>query len=198
MLDTNCPFYSHLKTFGQFTDSEIETILPLFHLRRLKKHQYLLQEGDICNRDFFVLRGMLRKYSIDNHKEWISQFASEGNWINDHDSQFNQSPSNYYIDALEDSEILMVDASAINSLISSNEKFERYYRNEIRRALITQEKRVRCMQKQAVSCYVDFLSTFGYLQKRISQAHIASFMGISRESLSRLKSHALRIRKKIG
>lgn len=196
MIDYNCPFYNHLKTFGQFTDPEIEGILPLFTPKKFRKHQYLLQEGEICNRDFFVLRGMLRKYSVANDKEWISQFASEGEWINDHDSQLNQTPSTYFIDALEESEVLSIDASAVSSLISTHPKFERYYRSEIRKALIAQEKRAQCMQRQAADCYGEFLSNFSSLQQRVSQAHIASFMGITRESLSRLKNQDLKRKRK--
>jgi CRP-like cAMP-binding protein len=198
MIDNQCPFYLHLKTFGEFSDHEIEEILPLFVLKKVRKHQYLLQEGDISSRDFFVLRGMLRKYSIHNDKEWISQFATEGNWLSDHDSQLNQAPSDYYIDALENSEVLIMEASKLSALIASNAKFERYYRNEIRKTLIAQEKRIQCMQKQATNCYAEFLAKFGTLQQRISQTHIASFMGISRESLSRLKSHALKNKRKAG
>lgn len=190
MINYNCPFYNHLKTYGEFTDPEIETLLPMFTTKKLRKYQYLLQEGEICRRDFFVLRGMLRKYSVDATKEWISQFAYEGQWISDHDSQLNGSPSAYYIDALEETEVLSIEVSAISSLIATSPKFERYYRNEIRRALIAQEKRVQCMQRMAANCYEDFLSEFPFLQQRISQAQIASFMGITRESLSRLKNQA--------
>ncbi|HEX6226406.1 MAG TPA: Crp/Fnr family transcriptional regulator [Chryseolinea sp.] len=192
-INPQCPLYNHLRIHGHFTDEEIEPILRLFSTRNLRKHQYVLQEGDVSSRDIFVVKGLLRKYSLHDDKEWISQFTTEGQWVTDHASQLTQGPSKYYIDALEDSKILTIRSHDVASLLRENPKFATYYWNELRKTIIVQEKQIRCMQLQAANCYATFVAEFGYLQERVSQSHIASFMGISRESLSRIKSHALKL-----
>jgi CRP-like cAMP-binding protein len=191
--NSQCPLYNHLRTHGHFTDTEIEPILKLFTTRNLRKHQYVLQEGDLSTRDIFVVEGLLKKYALHDDREWISQFVAEGQWVTDHASQLSQAPSEYYIDALERSKILTIRSHDVAILIRENPKFALYYWNELRKTIIVQEKQVRCMQLQAANCYASFVAEFGYLQERVSQSHIASFMGISRESLNRIKNHALKL-----
>ena len=191
-LDRNCPFYKFLSSAVELTDTEIEDILPLFKKQKLKRNQYLLQEGTVCNHDYFVLNGVLRKYYLDEDKELITQFALEGTWISDWDSQLNETPSLYNIDALEKTEVLKIDKESINHLLNSNRKFQNFYRLLLQKGFSAQQRRISCLQKPAEKCYSDFVSMYGFLEQRISQTHIASFMGISRESLSRLKGQAVK------
>ncbi len=192
MIDTSCPFYKSLHSVGNFTDQELEEVLSYFKRKRIKKNRFVLQEGNLCLADYFVVKGLLRKFHESDGKEHTTQFACEGCWISDWAAQASGLPSEFNIEALEETVVLIISTADIQRLIAKSRKFESYYREEIKRGHILQEKRILCMQKQAQQCYADFESMYGGLETRVSQTHIASFIGISRESLSRLKNNAIK------
>src|SRR4051812_44865446 len=92
------------------TDEEFKFWSSFFVAKKLKKGEFILQEGEVCKYSAFVVKGCLRLYTIDNKgKEHIMQFAPENWWVNDMDSFYKGTPSIYFIDALEDSDLLLVD-----------------------------------------------------------------------------------------
>ena len=101
------------------TEEELELCKSLFQPKKLRKRQYLLQEGDICKYTVFVEKGLLRSYTVDDKgNEHILQFAMEGWWMADLYSFLTNEPSSYHMDAIEDSELLMIDKDSWDNLLA--------------------------------------------------------------------------------
>lgn len=181
----------HIDKTVNLSDREFEVIASRFKLKAVRKGQYLLQEGDVCNHDCFVVQGSLRQYYIYDNKERINQFAFENWWISDWHSMLNGSPSQFYIDALEISEVLQIDKESLNALFEEVPKFDKFFRIIFQKAFSAQQKRIACMQKSANERYEDFVSIYGHFEQRVSQVQIASYLGITRESLSRIKNQSI-------
>jgi CRP-like cAMP-binding protein len=188
IIDPTCPFFQFLTKDNGFSQEEVLSILPFFTPQSLRRYQYLFQEGWICSHDYYVLKGSLRKYFVEGEKEITTDLALEGRWISDWESQANSRPSRFNIEALENTQILKIKKKDIDNLVRSNEKFKNLYIHLLQTSVGEQQNRIACMQKPANLCYEQFVSMYQTMELRVSQTHIASFMGISRESLSRLKA----------
>lgn len=183
------PLRKHIEQVVPLTDEEFEMILSACRRRVLKRNQYLLLEGNQCTSDFFVLSGSLRQYYIDDTgKEHIVQFAVQDWWISDWDSILNQKPSSYNINALETSEVLQLGYEQMENLFVDVPKMERYFRVMLQRSFAAHQRRILWLQKPAKARYLEFISAYPHFEQKLSQSHIASFLGITRESLSRLKA----------
>lgn len=120
---------SHILKRIELTDEEFAHSTTFFIPKKIRKHQFLLQEGEICKVLAFVVKGCLRCYSVDDKgEEHIVQFAIEDWWISEPYSALTGEPSQYSIDALEDSELLLLDRDAQNKLLQEIPKFERLFR----------------------------------------------------------------------
>lgn len=172
------------------TEEEFETCKSLFQPKKLRRRQYLLQEGDVCKHTTFVEKGTLRLYNIDKKgNEHILQFAMEGWWIGDLYSFFSNQPSNYNIDALEDCELLLITQPNYELLLERVPKLERFYRILIQNNLVATQKRLlHSFSESAESKYEKMLDTCPDIFQRAPQHMIASYLGITRETLSRIRS----------
>ena len=172
-------------------EDELNYSKTLFLPKKLRKRQFLLQEGDVCKYQAFVERGMLRSYRIDEGgSEHILQFASEGWWVADLSSYLTGETSVFSIEALEDSELLLLSKPSWDTLMQRVPKFEHYFRIIIQNHLIATQKRViQSHTETAEEMYLKFLETYPGCIQRIPQHMIASYIGISRETLSRLRKH---------
>jgi CRP-like cAMP-binding protein len=171
------------------TEEEFNYCKTLFLPKKLRKRQYLLQEGDVCKYQAFVGKGILRSYTIDDKgDEHILQFASEGWWIADLSSFFTGELSVFNIEALEDAELLLITKPSWEILMKKIPKFERFFRILIQNHLIaTQRRLLQSLAESAEEKYIKFAETYPACVKRVSQRMIASYLGISRETLSRLR-----------
>ena len=172
------------------TDEEFLHCTSFFIPKKVRKDQYLLQEGDICKYLAFVTTGTLRSYTIDaKGEEHIVQFAFEGWWISDLYSFLTSQPSTYLIDALENSETLLIDAPSYNKLCTSLPKFERYFRILLQNNYIASHRRILAsISLSAEERYLQLLDSCPTIGQRIAQRHIASFLGITPEALSRIRN----------
>ena len=172
-------------------EDELNYSKTLFLPKKLRKRQYLLQEGNVCKYQAFVEKGMLRSYSIDEKgTEHILQFASEGWWVADLSSYIPGEPSHFNIEALEDSELLLLSKPSWDTLMQHIPKFEHYFRIIIQSHLIATQKRViESHTETPEEMYLKFIQTYPECIQRIPQHMIASYLGISRETLSRLRKH---------
>lgn len=161
-----------------------------FHLRLFRKRQYLLQEGNVCTQFYFVVRGCLRMYKIDDKgKTHIIQFAAENWWIIDLGSFHSLKPSNLNIDALEDTMILQISRDDLISLYKAAPKFNLIFRVLIENSFIKlQERLLQNISSTAEDRYQSFLERYSHLTNRLSQTQIAAYLGITPEFLSRLRS----------
>ncbi|MGV8879258.1 MAG: Crp/Fnr family transcriptional regulator [Sphingobacteriaceae bacterium] len=126
------------------TTAEEEITRTLFIPKKIRKKQYLLQQEDICKNLAFIEKGVLRSYTInETGTEQILQLALEGHWITDMYSFISQEPAGYNIDAVEDSELLLISHQAIEELYERIPKFERYFRILGQNNILALQKRLK-------------------------------------------------------
>ena len=171
------------------TDREFEWYASLFQQKYMKKGEFLLNEGEVCKYTAFVVKGCLRSYTIDNKgKEHIMQFAPENWWISDMDSFAKKTPSIYFIDALEDSEVLLIDSSSYDKAMVQLPQLALFFQELIQNRQAASQKRIIfSMSASAEERYLDFLKTYPAFIQRVPQHMIASYLGITPESLSRVR-----------
>lgn len=181
--------------FRQFNEKvslnpeEQEIIKSYLTPKKLRKKQYLLQEGDICKTIAFVEKGALRAYSVDeNGSESIIQFALEGWTIADLNSFLTAEPATYNIEALEDAELVLINQPAHEELLQKMPKYETYNRLQITGAYIAMQKRLTSILSLSLEeRYTNLTSLYPHIVQRVPQHMIASFMGLTPETLSRVR-----------
>lgn len=172
------------------TKEEFEICKTLFVPKKLRKRQFLLQKGDVCKHTAFVEKGILRSYTTDEKgNEHILQFALEGWWMADLYSFLTHEPSIYDMDALEDCELLLITQPSWDLLMEKVPALERYFRLLIQNNLIaTQRRLMGAMSETAEEKYTKLVNSFPDCIQRVPQHMIASYLGITRETLSRTRS----------
>src|SRR5688572_27167134 len=184
------PLLSYFDELIPLSEDEKLLVSEKFRSRLFRKRQYVLQEGDICTQFYFVLRGCLRMYRIDEKGTiHVLQFAAENYWINDLGSFHGERPSALNIDALEDTVVLQISRPDLIDLYMQAPKFDRIFRVLLENAFIRlQERLLQNISSTAEERYQSFLEIYPHLFNRLSQVQIASFLGITPELLSRLRN----------
>jgi len=169
---------------------EFDFCKTLFIPKKLRKKQYLLQEGDVCRYTAFVEKGMLRTFTVDEKgNEPILQFSMEGWWIADLYSFLTEEPSIYNIEALEECELLLITKENWEILLAKVPAFERYFRLLIQNNLIaTQRRLMSSLSESAEEKYTKLINNFPGCIQRVPQHMIASYLGITPETLSRIRA----------
>jgi CRP-like cAMP-binding protein len=170
---------------------EFEIFNALLEYTTVPKKTILLHEGEMCNFEAFVIKGCVRKYYIDaNGFEVILQFAIENAWVSDISfSIYEDNPSRVYIETLEDCEFFLFNPETKEELFSKAPNFERAFRILMQRSLaVTQERLFNTISKTAAEKYIKFLEQYPTLSQRVAQHYIASYLGISAEFLSKVRT----------
>ena len=180
---------AHIEKRIHLRDEEFSRCTQFFIPRKVKKRQFLLQEGDICRHIAFVNSGCLRAYTVDHKgEEHIIQFAIEDWWISDLNSYLTGSPATYNIDALQDSEVLLLEKSARDKLLEAVPSIERFFRLLQEANYIATHRRINnSLSASAEERYLQFIKTYPALVEQVPQGHIASYLGITPQSLSRIR-----------
>lgn len=173
----------------QLEEKEFAYFTSLLKEKRFRKKQFLLEEGEVCHYECFVNSGCLRQYHLDdNGQEHIIQFAITDWWIGDQYSFLTGLPSHYFIDALEDSEVLLMEKSALEKLYSELPKFERFFRIAFQNSYVALQRRILAnISETAEERYLNFSKNYPEIEQKVPQHQIASYLGIKPESLSRLR-----------
>lgn len=176
------------------TEEEKERCKSFFLPKKLRKRQYLLQEGDVAKYTAFVEKGMLRSYSIDEKgNEHIVEFAFEGWWMGDLYSFITGEPSAYNIDALEECELLLLSRQAEEQLFERIPKMERFFRILVQNHLIAlQQRLVSSLSRSAEEKYNELVQSCPTIPQRVPQHMMASYLGITPETLSRIRKQMSR------
>ncbi|OOV20486.1 Crp/Fnr family transcriptional regulator [Flavobacterium sp. LM4] len=193
------PLLDYFKKRGYILNAlENALVQEKFHSRLYRKKQYVLQEGDVCTKFNFVVRGCLRTYNVDKKGSiHILQFAVENNWINDLGSFHGMKPSKMNIDAIEDTVVLQINYEDLISLYKQSPIFDRIFRVLIENGYIhLQERLLQNISSTAEERYESFLSRFPHLINRISQVQIAAYLGVTPEFLSRLRNQRTKVSQK--
>ena len=189
-LSSTEPLLQYFDKSLPLNEKEKELIRAKFHSRLFRKRQYVLQEGNVCTQFYFIVRGCLRMYKIDEKgNTHILQFATENYWIIDLGSFHGVKPSSLNIDALEDTVVLQISRDDLISLYMQAPKFDRIFRVLIENAFVRlQERLLQNISSTAEERYQSFLEVYPHLMHRLSQVQIAAFLGITPEFLSRLRN----------
>lgn len=185
---------AHIRERVALTDEEFRRCMEFFTRRKVRRRQFLLQEGEVCRNIAFVTEGCLRAYTVD-HKgvEHVIQFAIADWWISDFASYLDGSPATYTIDALQDSEVLLLERTARDRLLEAVPPMERFFRLLQEANYIATHRRIQdTLSASAEERYVTFLKTYPDLVEQIPQGHIASYLGITPQSLSRIRREMMR------
>jgi len=173
----------------ELTQEESDFFTGILHLKKLRRRQYFIQEGNISRNECFINKGCLRAYHVDEKGvEHVIQFGIEGWWIGDMYSFVTGKPAKFNIDALEDSELLCIDKNDLEVLYEKVPKFERFFRIIIQNAFVVQQERILSnMYQSAEKRYTDFIERYPQFEQRLPQHQVASYLGISPETLSRIR-----------
>lgn len=184
------PLREHIEEIIPLTDEEFDFILSHFQIVKKRKYQYIIQEGEIVNKEFWVIKGCLKSYFLDeNGREHILQFGMENWWITDYESFIKQTKSKTYIDCLEDCELLYITYEDREKLTSKMHKMERFWAKKSKIGRIALQNRILSLLKNSTKeQYNTLLEQYPTLFQRVPKKLIAAYLGVSRETLSRMNS----------
>lgn len=181
--------HKHIQRRVALTPEEREACEQFFVPRFIRKRQFLLQEGEVCRHIAFVTSGCLRAYTVDHKgEEHVIQFAIEDWWISDLHSYLTGAPATYTIDALQDSRVLLLEKDGRDRLLEAVPRMEKFFRLLQEANYIATHRRIQeTLSASAEERYLTFLATYPALAEKVPQQHIASYLGITPQSLSRIR-----------
>ncbi|QEM14477.1 Crp/Fnr family transcriptional regulator [Mucilaginibacter rubeus] len=183
-------FKQYIRSKSKVTDEDLAQIVAACQVKRLRKRQYLLQEGDVWKFNAFVTKGCVRTYTLDDKgNEHIINFAVENWWTGDRESLASGEPSIFNIDALEDSELILIPKKNFDQLCELIPAFNDLINSVLQKSFIVAQNRIHTfISLSAEEKYLKFLEKFPHLPMRVPQGMIASYLGITPETLSRIRN----------
>ncbi|WP_020568231.1 Crp/Fnr family transcriptional regulator [Neolewinella persica] len=180
----------NINNYLPLSNKDLDTISDCFTLKEVSKKVFLLRGGKTCRFEGFVLEGCFRVFTLDQKGNEINlYFAVEGWWLMDIDSFMNQTPSDLYIQALEDSKVLLISKESKSKLYDSLPVVEKLFRIIFQKALVSWQRRlIRNHCLTAKERYFHFIEAYPNISTKLSNKHIASYLGISHEFLSKIKN----------
>jgi len=188
------PLLQYISQYVQLTEDEQQLFLSKIRLGKYLKGQYVVQNGNVCRYESFVLKGCLKTFYIDNEgQEHIVMFAIENWWTADLGSFLTQTPACYNILCLENCELAQITYADLEALYLAIPKLERFFRIIIQKAYIAAQQRiVNNFSMAAKDRYVQFRKQYPEIDQRVPQYMIASYLGITKEFLSKIRARLAR------
>lgn len=182
--------FNHIKRFIDLRSEEEEVLAGLLKTASFKKKAYLHEAGEICRSNYFVVKGCLRLYFIDiKGAEQTTQFAIENWWISDLTSFLMQKPSEFYIQAAEATEVIVLEHRNYDAVFERLPKLERYFRMIFQKLHQASQIRIKYLYSQtAEERYVNFNKMFPEFVQRVPQYMLASYLGFTPEFLSKIRA----------
>ena len=184
---------SHIRQKVDITEEQIGILKSYFVQKKLRKKHYLLQEGDICKNLTFVTKGILKSYISDEKgNERINMFAFEGWWISDFNSFLNEEKAVLNINAVEDSELLLITLEDYEKLTLQIPVMDRYFRILYQNSLVVKDSRLIISNNfTAEEKYLHLIKNYPEITQKLSHSLIASYLGLSPETISRIRKKIL-------
>ncbi|WP_126972832.1 Crp/Fnr family transcriptional regulator [Gynurincola endophyticus] len=181
---------AHINKFLPLNDEEYSAILPYLKVQKVKKKQNLMTEGEICKQHYFVEKGCLRKFFINEKGvEQTTEFAIENWWMTDHIAYERQHATLFNIQAVEHTEIVILDYQSQEKLFEQFSFMERYFRFVYQRAFAATQMRIKFLfDYSKEEMYHHFIKTQGAFAQRIPQYLLASYLGLTPEYLSEIRA----------
>lgn len=187
LLESN--FYAYYTEKALLSEEQFEQLMPYFEVRELAHNQYILREGEVCRHFLFVEEGLLQFLSLDEKGgEHILQFAPE-NWLMaDRSSMYFDEPSLYYIKAIEPSKVIFLQQQFFSEAAKLKCEFSMFTEKSLQRSIYYLQRRINSLLAMtAKERYLEFIELYPNLLLRVPQWMIASYLGITPESLSRVR-----------
>ncbi len=180
---------AYIEKHIKLTEEQFDLLKTCFVPMKLKKGEFLQRAGEVTRYGAFVVSGCLRKYVIDaKGKEHILYFAPEDWWVGDIESGLHQLPSLYFVDAIEHSDVLQIDLPSHQKIIEAMPAYASQYQLGLQKHMASKDKRiVAALSTSAEERYLEFLKTYPSIAQRVPQHMLASYLGISPETLSRIR-----------
>ncbi|MFT3680811.1 MAG: Crp/Fnr family transcriptional regulator [Ferruginibacter sp.] len=180
----------HIEQITPVTDDEFEYIKTFFTLKRVRKNQYLIHEGDEVKYEYLVLSGIYKVFYVDEQgKEYIVQFAKENWWMSDYCAFFKQQQATMFVECIEEGEVLFSTLEAREKLSADLHKMEHFFRVKLTNGYVALQQRIKLLLSSTPQQrYEEFSKLYPDLMQRIPKKIIAEYLGVSRETLSRLYS----------
>jgi CRP/FNR family transcriptional regulator, anaerobic regulatory protein len=187
-------FIKYLKAKIALSDEEVNMIREVAIDKKLRRKQYLLQEGDVWKYNAFVCNGFLKTFSIDDKgQEHIINFSPENYWTGDRESLINGTPARFNIDAIEDTELILIEKKNFETLCKNIPQLNDLINSILQRSLIVSQNRIHTnISFAAEEKYQNFIDKFPAIANRIPQHMIASYIGITPETLTRIRRNSLK------
>jgi CRP-like cAMP-binding protein len=181
-------FFQYLSKYVELTTEDKQLMTDLLPPSTYSKGDHLLVEGEVSNAFFFMHKGLCRMYYLVDGVEKNTFFYQEQQFVSSYESFVHQHPSKHFIQCLEDCELIAISTDSAFRLLSHNSKFERLSRILMEEELILYQKMLfTYVAMNAEQRYTDFVKEYPDLLQRIPQYHIASYLGVNAETLSRIR-----------
>ncbi len=187
------PLLKYMSNYISLTKEEEDILVSKVLYKKYLKGQYIVQQGDVCKYSGFVISGCTKTFYVDEEgQEHIVMFSIEDWWASDMGSFVTQTPADFNVQCLENTELIIFSHDAIEELYSEIPKLERFFRQIVEKGLAASQKRiVRSFSLSAKEQYVCFRNQYPKIEQRIPQYMIASYLGITKEFLSKIKSQLI-------
>lgn len=187
--DSHILILNNVSRFIELTDLEKHRFISLLKEITIKKKDFLLQEGDVAKYEYFITKGCLKTYTLDNNgTQHISMFGIEDHWATDMASFISGEPSLFFVEALEDTELLAISRTNYDLLFKEIPKFERFYRILYQRSLMSYIRRSNhAISLTAKERYFKFKEKYPKIIDRIKQKDLAAYIGVTPEFMSMIK-----------
>lgn len=182
--------FAHMRKFVALDTEEEGILAAKLRQKKIKKKEFLLKEGEICNANYFVLKGCMRMYFIrEDGVEQIIQFAIENWWITDFQSLDWHQPSRFFIQAIETTEVAVLDRSVLPALCARLPQLDHYLRLIVQRAFAAAQQNLFFIYTfSGEERYHHFNEAFPQFVQRIPQYMVASYLGFTPEFVSKIKT----------
>ena len=190
MEDIKVKLREHIEKTIALTNEEFEFVQSHFTIRKYRKHQFLIQEGDSVKYSYYVVSGLLKLVHTDLlGKQHIIAFAMEDWWESDFQAYLAQGKATLSLECLEDTEVLCITLEDYHKLCSGMQKIAYFFLMKANSGHVSSQRRIiSLLTSNAKERYEQFLKLYPALVQRVPKTHLATFLGVSRETLSRLSS----------